>query len=65
MVFLVSGGHCLLAMAEDVDKYKLLGRYFSHLTYLEFSCQSLLGLLDSSPSNRINPSVGILGEGYR
>lgn len=26
MVFLVSGGHCLLAMAEDVDKYKLLGR---------------------------------------
>ena len=27
MVFLVSGGHCLLAMAEDVDKYKLLGRY--------------------------------------
>ena len=25
MVMLVSGGHCLLAMAEAVDKYKLLG----------------------------------------
>ena len=25
MVVLVSGGHCLLAMAEAVDKYKLMG----------------------------------------
>ena len=60
MVFLVSGGHCLLAMAEDVDKYKLLGRY-----YIWSSVVSLLGILNGWPSNRINPSVGILGEGYR
>lgn len=26
MVLLVSGGHCLLAIAEDVDKFKLLGQ---------------------------------------
>ena len=41
MVFLVSGGHCLLAMAEDVDKYKLLGRY-----YIWSSVVSLLGILN-------------------